>query len=100
MHGAKQCSICRDVKGRDEFHLKGVDGCGKPKLQSSCKKCANAKRMDRYQKKKIKKPKKRHAKHCVTDFEVEIVYDPGCNHASIMKDVMIDYIEAVYACSV
>jgi hypothetical protein len=92
----KVCSHCKILKPHSEFHLKGVDSSGNPRLQSSCKDCANTKRTTRYKKQKNKKPIKNSIKNKISDFKIEIIYATLPNQTH-MKDVMSDFIEAVYA---
>lgn len=90
----KVCTHCHQRKDLSLFHLKGCDKLGIQRYQSTCKKCANKSRVERYKRKFAKKMHiLRSHKFDLSQCQIEIVYEPS----SKINEVMRDYVEAIYA---
>lgn len=96
---AKVCAGCRQAKLPSLFHLKGTDKFGLSRLQSSCKECANKKRVARYLNKKLSKKPIITKKNSfdITCCNIDIIYK---NSKEIMTEIMADYVEVSYAVSI
>lgn len=91
----KMCTSCHQEKFTPLFHLKGADKAGQTRYQSICKDCANARRGERYQKKKAQ-GKDTYPADCGRYAVVMFCHQNG-RSAPNLTEVMDDYIEAVYA---
>jgi|HubBroStandDraft_4_1064222.scaffolds.fasta_scaffold539520_1 hypothetical protein len=96
---AKVCTVCLQTKQKSLFHLKGADKFGVARWQSSCKECANKKRVARYLNKKLTKKSiiTKKDRFDIACCKVDIIYK---NSKEIMTEIMADYVEASYAVSI
>ncbi len=93
----KVCSLCKTPKSLTEFHLKGLHYSGSLRYQSACKDCSNEKRSSRYQKQKTQKITQKKEQEEDSYFKIEIVYSANPHSPTDMKNIISDFIEAVYA---